>query len=232
MVIKDYIRSNITSGLLQKGDMIASESKLGQQFSTSRITVVRAINDLVSEGLLRREKGKGTYVAEGMIQEGVLHQKGFTERFEGSGHKVDTQLICMEYRTLPMELRNKCHQLDFEEGIYVVRLRYVNGMPMCVQHTYLHPKAFAWVMQEDLEKNSLYDLAENKYDMVLGDGYQYIKVGIQSQEDSALLKIDEHEPTLQVITEAYNDHHVLISCDSSYYRKDRYEFEIPMVRKK
>ena len=82
-----------------------------------------------------------------------------------------------------------------------------------------------------MSKDSLYDLAENKYGMVLGDGYQYIKVGSQSKEDSRLLLIDENEPTLEVITEAYNDQKVLIVCDVSFYRKDRYEFTIDMSKK-
>ena len=230
-VIKDHIRESISSGRLQKGDLIASESKLCQQFETSRITVVRAINDLVSEGLLRREKGKGTFVKEGVIREGVLQQKGFTSRFEESGHKVTSKITKMDVRQLPVELRNKCHQVDFDDAIYVERLRYVNDIPMCVQHTYLHPQIFDWVYQEDLAKDSLYALAEQKYGMVLGDGYQYIKVGNQTKEDSELLLIDAHEPTLEVITEAYNDQGVLISCDTTYYRKDRYEFEIEMTRK-
>lgn len=230
MVIKDYIRANISSGLWQKGDLIASESKLGQQFDTSRITVVRAINDLVSEGLLRREKGKGTFVKEGVIREGVLQQQGFTSRFESGGHKVTSKIVTMDVRPLPIEMRNKCHRVDFEDAIYVERLRYVNDIPMCVQHTYLHPDYFSWVYQEDLSKDSLYALAENKYGMVLGDGYQYIKVGDQPENDSELLQIASHEPTLQVITEAYNDKNVLISCDSTFYRKDRYEFEIEMTK--
>lgn len=230
VIIKDYIRSNIESGLLQKGDLIASESKLGQQFEASRITVVRAINDLVSEGLLRREKGKGTFVAEGMIREGVLRLKGFTERFEKTGNKVTSRVIRTELRQFPVELKNKCHQADFEEALYVMRVRYINDYPLCVQHTYLNPKEFHWILQEDLAKESLFRLAEEKYNMVLGDGYQYIRVGQQSKEDSELLNVEESEPTLAVITEAYNDKHVLISCDISYYRKDRYEYKISMTR--
>ena len=230
VVIKDYIRENISSGLLRKGDLIASESKLCQQFETSRITVVRAINDLVSEGLLRREKGKGTFVKEEVIREGVLQQKGFTSRFEESGYKVTTKIVKMEMSTLPQEYRNKCHRVDFDEAIYVERLRYVNDVPMCVQHTYLHPKVFDWVYEEDLAQNSLNLLAEKKYGIIFGDGYQYIKVGSQPKETSDLLLIEENEPTLEVITEAYNDQHMLIVCDSSFYRKDRYEFTIEMKR--
>lgn len=230
VLIKDYIRSNIESGALQKGDLIASESKLGQQFHASRITVVRAINDLVSEGLLRREKGKGTFVAEGMIREGVLRLKGFTERFEKKGNRVSSKVIITDIRPFPIELQNKCHQVDFKEALYVKRVRYVNDYPLCVQHTFLNPKEFHWILEENLEKDSLFRLAEEKYNMVLGDGYQYIRVGQQSAQDSKLLNIAENEPTLAIISEAYNDQNVLISCDLSYYRKDRYEYEIAMTR--
>ena len=231
VVIKDFIRENISSGLLRKGDLIASEAKLCQQFETSRITVVRAINDLVSEGLLRREKGKGTFVKEEVIREGVLQQKGFTSRFEESGHKVTSKIVKLEMRTLPLELRNKCNRVDFEEAIYMERLRCVNDVPMCVMHTYMNPKEFMWVFDEDLEKDSLNALAESKYGIVFGDGYQYIKVGSQPKDDSRLLLIAEDEPTLEVITEAYNDQKVLIVCDTSFYRKDRYEFTIEMTKR-
>lgn len=60
--IKESIRQDIESGRLKVGEQLASEGALIQQFSASKMTVIRALQDLVGEGYLNRIQGKGTFV--------------------------------------------------------------------------------------------------------------------------------------------------------------------------
>ena len=74
--IKNDIKEKIQSQHYLPGEKIPSEAELGRIFHASRITVVRAINDLVSEGYLRREQGKGSFVCHQM-NEGVMKLTGY-----------------------------------------------------------------------------------------------------------------------------------------------------------
>lgn len=228
--IKEYIRSKIQSGELAKGSLIASETKLCEQFETSRITVVRAINDLVQEGYVRRKKGKGTYVAQDTIQEGVVKFKSFTERFAQGGHRVTTRVIRLELTALPTDMKRRFPQAQFTQALYLQRLRYVDDVPFCVQHAYLDPRRFHWILEEDLNRESLFGLAEGKHGMIFKHGQQTIGVGKPSKEDCEWLELDGHEASLEIFTEAYDEQEQLVMCDYAHYRADRYEFQIDMTR--
>ncbi|MGC9329010.1 MAG: GntR family transcriptional regulator, partial [Candidatus Hinthialibacter sp.] len=60
--IKENIRREIEEGLLKDGQKLASESVLIERFKVSKMTIIHALQELVDEGYLRREQGKGTFV--------------------------------------------------------------------------------------------------------------------------------------------------------------------------
>lgn len=60
--IKEAIRHDIEQGVLREGQQLPSEMHLIERFGASKMTVIRALQELVQEGLLRRVQGKGTYV--------------------------------------------------------------------------------------------------------------------------------------------------------------------------
>ncbi|MCD4824636.1 MAG: GntR family transcriptional regulator [Phycisphaerae bacterium] len=62
--LRERIRQDILSGKLQAGSRVSSERELCEAYGVSRITAVRALTDLVKEGLLCRNQGKGTFVAD------------------------------------------------------------------------------------------------------------------------------------------------------------------------
>lgn len=62
--LKEYIIENIYSAKLKSGDKIQSENELVEEFEISRHTVRHALGELVSEGWLYKEHGKGTFIAE------------------------------------------------------------------------------------------------------------------------------------------------------------------------
>src|SRR5438034_6573042 len=68
-LIKETMLGRIVDGTWAPGMLIPSEPELGQEFGVSRITVRRAIGDLVHEGKLRTVQGKGTFVAAPKLQE-------------------------------------------------------------------------------------------------------------------------------------------------------------------
>ena len=62
--IKVFICTKIRKGEWIAGNPVPSESALMQQFGVSRMTVNRALRELMAEGVVRRVQGSGTFVAE------------------------------------------------------------------------------------------------------------------------------------------------------------------------
>ncbi|WP_230200166.1 GntR family transcriptional regulator [Bacillus niameyensis] len=68
--IKDYIKEQIISGDLREGDLVSSEKELMEKFHVSQITTKNALNGLAEEGIVKRIRGKGTFVTEsGLLKE-------------------------------------------------------------------------------------------------------------------------------------------------------------------
>jgi DNA-binding LacI/PurR family transcriptional regulator len=89
--LKNVLQRQILSGELPPGSALASEPALGQTFGVSRITVRQALGDLEAEGLIRREPGRGTFVAAASLRRGAsvgLLFGGMSERT--FGHRNDT----------------------------------------------------------------------------------------------------------------------------------------------
>jgi DNA-binding GntR family transcriptional regulator len=66
--VEKYLRDRIRSGELKPGDPVPPESQLVQQFNISRMTVRQALSRLVFEGLIERQRGRGSFVAEARFQ--------------------------------------------------------------------------------------------------------------------------------------------------------------------
>lgn len=60
--IKETLRKEIDNGTLQEGEQLSSEASLIERFNASKMTVIRALQELVQEGYLQRLQGRGTYV--------------------------------------------------------------------------------------------------------------------------------------------------------------------------
>ncbi len=79
------IRQFIESEQLQPGDILPSEREFTEKYNISRMTVRQAINNLVSEGLLYRQKGKGTFIAEQKFEQDLSGLTSFSEDMKNPG---------------------------------------------------------------------------------------------------------------------------------------------------
>ena len=106
--VKAFVRQRISQGLWKPGDPVPSESALMHQFGVSRMTVNRALRELVSEGLVRRVQGSGTFVAELSRISSLLEIRDICEESPGQTVEVDGKLYKEYYGSAS----------DFNKGEY------------------------------------------------------------------------------------------------------------------
>jgi GntR family transcriptional regulator len=100
--LKEMIKEKITKGTWQVGQCIASERELTEAYGVSRMTVRQALGELVQEGLLVREKGKGTFVCEPKVkQEDMM---SFSDIIKKAGRSLITKVLDFEVINTPDEL--------------------------------------------------------------------------------------------------------------------------------
>lgn len=130
--IMETLKAEIVSGAFEKDRRLPPESELAARFGVNRHTVRRAIAALTSEGILRADQGRGTFVASAPLSYPIGPRTRFSEIVSGQDRSPSGRLIGSEIEEADALL---AHQLDVPLGTPLLRvatLRVADSVPMIV----------------------------------------------------------------------------------------------------
>ncbi|RQP13254.1 MAG: GntR family transcriptional regulator [Microbacteriaceae bacterium] len=152
--IEHWLREQVMQGAT--GDPLPSEAELATQFGVSRMTARQAVQNLAAEGLVRRQRGSGTFIAPRPMHRHSGPLMSFTADMHRRGMRASSELLSAELREAN-SLESGALRLDPGSRIVsIVRLRLADDLPMAIETTALIP-ACAPVLAADLEKGSLHE---------------------------------------------------------------------------
>jgi GntR family transcriptional regulator len=160
--IKHIIRSQILSGEYSYGSRLPTEEEYCQQFGVSAITVKRALNELVTAGLISRRQGSGTIVTRKPVDESFASTAGFSEVARRNARKPESRVLKIS-RVEPSPSLLKTFQLSPGAGIRFMsfqRLMSTDGRPSAVLTAYVLEEIGERMVQHDLDNTSFYRLYE------------------------------------------------------------------------
>lgn len=211
---------------LSPGDPLPGERALEETYGVSRITVRRAIGDLVAAGRLRRVRGKGTFVAPApMVSR--LHLASFSDEMRAQKVEATSRILLSGRATPPEEVAAFFGTPPEQEHIHLRRLRLGDGEPYAVDDAWYN----AAVVPDLLENNvaqSVYSLLD-QFGMPITDAEQTVTAVAAGPEHASLLQVDQVTALLHVIRYARSDE-VHVEYCSSVYRTDRYTLTTQVVR--
>ncbi|MES9865821.1 MAG: phosphonate metabolism transcriptional regulator PhnF [Candidatus Thiodiazotropha sp. LLP2] len=194
--IRDALRQEIHN-LYRAGDSLPSEAELALRFNVNRHTLRRAIDELVSDGLVERQHGKGMFVLTPTIDYAIGPHTRFTETLEALG--VTTQSQVIRKQVVPAR-GGVADRLDLKEGnevVFLETLRKVEGKPFCVISHFLPHDLFPYVM-ESYDGGSLHQFLEKHYATQVERSESLISAVIPESDDAALLNMPRNSPVLRV----------------------------------
>ena len=221
--IEEQLKTQISEQKYPVGTMIPSERELATQYKVSRMTVRQALTELVTEGLLRREKGKGTFVANPKLEQPLNGLTSFTEDMRSRGLEPSSQIVAFEKKKAPFDVRK---DLMLEEGefvYYIIRVRNADGEPMAVERTYLPVHLFPRLDMTALE-SSLYGFIEKQYPYQIGNAIQQMEAARINKEDATFLNVRPDAVSLLIKRTSYLKDGRPFESVHSAYRADRYKF--------
>ncbi len=227
--LEEYIKGLIEKGELQPGETLPPEREYAQKYKISRMTVRQAINQLVNEGYLYRQKGKGTFVSERKIEQPLQGLTSFTEEMKARGLVPGSQLVHFEIIPAPSPI---AEQLTIAENtpIYdIKRIRLADGVPMALETNYISAH-LAKNLTEQIANESLYDYIEGQLKVRIDSATQVIESSIASKDEAALLNIAEGAPVMLIQRKTFQKEGTPIELVKSIYRADRYKFMIELKR--
>lgn len=225
--LKEIIQEMIDNEELKPGDAIPPERELCEIHHISRMTARKAIIDLVSEGVLYREQGKGTFVAQPKPKHLITRLKGFTEEMEESGMKVETQILKFAVVDASVNLkRNLQMPPDHERVLEIKRLRIVDGEPLALETVWLDEQKVPGLNKEMLEGQSLYTVLKNDYQHELKYARQTVEPVLTNEVESKLLGLPKHSLAIQFQRTTFLAQDEVIEYTHCIYRTDRHKYEI------
>lgn len=157
VVVREYVRTLVAD--MEPGSPAPSERVLVHRFGVARMTVRQAMDALVSEGLLDRIPGKGTFVARPPRASSGIASYG--EEMGRRGLLAESQtLLARREQAGPGVAR----ALGISEGDAVIhwkRLRRADGIPMCLEDAYLNEVLLPGFLQSGMP-TSLYESLEQR----------------------------------------------------------------------
>ncbi len=223
--VEQFLRKHIRSGELRPGDPIPAESQLVQQFGLSRMTVRQALARLVYEGIITRQRGRGSFVAEPRLEHTKMFLS-FEEEMRARGSRIAHKLLS---RRIEVAEGQVAENLALPEGAPIVvleRLRYVDGRIVGFEIRYL-PKRIGDALTDDEVQNQPLVPAVRR---VLGKGRTRLRLRITSAavraREAKLLDVKTGAPVLIRENTWYVEPEGPIQYGKSIFRGDRYEMTV------
>jgi GntR family transcriptional regulator len=218
---------DLVTSTLRPGDALLGERQLEEQFGVSRITVRRAISDLVQDGALVRIKGKGTFVSHGLVRS-TLHLASFNEDMRAAGFEPSTRVI--NAAAVPPAAAEHLGLTSGQAAHQVSRLRLANGAPVSVDESWLPPALLPGLLSEDLTGSLYRILSSSGYPVQHVE--QTVEAAAAPEETAALLDIEPGAPVLLFRRRSFtgqDDPGTPIEYSISTYRSDRYQVSMRLA---
>ena len=224
------LRDAITTGLLTPGSALPSEAELGGAYSLSRTAVRQALGELAAEGLVRKEKGRGTFVRGPRRADLVVQElRGFHDELTERGHTVETEVLALGTDASSADEATLLNVATGSDVVRIERLRYADGAPICVAQTVLVAARFPGLVDHDLRGASLYEVLRDAYGVQPRRGHRMVEAVAADRAYAKHLDVRTGSPLLKLSSINLDQSEEPFELFTAWYRADRTTFQITVT---
>ncbi|HUS93797.1 MAG TPA: GntR family transcriptional regulator [Patescibacteria group bacterium] len=216
------LRGTIIRGEWGPGTMIPAESELCRTFQVSQITARQALENLVNDGLIYRQRGRGSFVAQPAIETSLTRIISFTEDMHQRGFTPGSQVI---FSGLVESNQNLAERLQIAPGEILAqlhRLRFADGEPLSIEKASLVHRYCPGVLNNNFEDSSLRETLRTQFDIQLVRAKQSIRALNAIRDQATLLGITPNGALLVIDRVSYSQDDMPIEHLQIFYHADRY----------
>lgn len=228
--VASTIKEKIANNEYSRAQKLPSEYDLSKEFGVSRLTIRKAIGLLISENVLVKDPGKGTYILTDnkKIESGKMGLQGFTEVAQSAGRKPKTKVISLSKVNISLGVQEILNVGSTDSMVMLERLRFLDEKPMVLEKIVMNEKYVTGFEQNDFTE-SLFALLE-KRGIKLSYSHQEIEAILVNDELSDFLKVAVGSPLLKIMSVTYTVDAKPVFYDTSYYRADKYTVKSTLMR--
>jgi GntR family transcriptional regulator len=205
--------------------LLPSEAELCDMFNVNRGTIRHALDMLEREGLIYREKGRGTFIRRRRVELDLSYLRSTTDDLKSRGWKPRTEVLSITHVSPRVHIKKSLKLSDGEKVWEIYRLRLANDEPISLPRAFLPVALMPDIIKHNLS-GSLYSIWQNVYHIQPRDGEQTIRTRVATKEEAELLQISEGNPLFEITRITYDVNNVPLEYLISLWRGDRYDFHV------
>ncbi|WDE04705.1 histidine utilization repressor [Thalassomonas viridans] len=195
-IIKQHICDMIESGLWCEHSKVPSENELAEQFTVSRMTARRALQELTEQGLLVRSQGAGTFVATFKSQSSLLEIKNIADEIQVRGHKHHARQLALKAVPVSEEMAILLAVKPDETVFYSEVLHFENDQPIQLEQRFVNARLVPEYLQQDFTAITPHEYLS--VEAPLTEATHEVEAVLATTDICALLAIAQAQPCLQV----------------------------------
>jgi GntR family transcriptional regulator len=226
--LQNLLKAEIESGRFRPDERLPSESELAKTFGISMVTVRQALQELVRLDYVRREQGRGTFVARRKFDEGPRELTSFTEEMRRHALSATSRVLAQFEAEADVRVAAALHQPAGSKVIVIKRLRLADKEPLALQTAHI-PASLVPGLQLTATM-SLYEVLQNEYHVHPSRARETYVAALADAATAALLEIPPGSPVYAVerVTLLPNDRP--FEFVQSTVRGDRYSIVLDLVK--
>ncbi|MCC8963992.1 GntR family transcriptional regulator [Bradyrhizobium sp. Pear76] len=197
--LRDDLAARINRNEWRPGDPIPSEAELGAHYGVAIGTVRKAIDQLVNDGVLERQQGRGTFVRRARFNSSLFRFFRFQSE---SGERRVPQSRILRRKTMPATtaVASALRISVGEPVISLSRLRLIDDVPLLAEEIWLERSRFEAILSLDTAEfgDLLYPLYEDRCGQVVVSADEILTVEIANEMQSRLLRLEANAPLIMV----------------------------------
>jgi GntR family transcriptional regulator len=229
--LKALLLARIESGELRPHDRLETEDELSSRYHVSKATVRQALAELARGGQVRREQGRGTFVAEPRVEQGPRELTSFSDDMKRRGLRGHSKVL---ERAVVKADEPIARFLGLTIGSLVLRLqrlRMAEGEPLGIQTAFVPLALAPGLERERFETGSLYDILERKYGLIAATARESHFAALLSRPQCRLLKTPPGSAGLCAERTAFLPDGRPLEHTTSAMRADRYQITLELVKR-
>jgi len=224
------LRDNIMSGIWNRGFQLPGEVDLARRLGVSVITIRQALGRLSEEGLIRRERAKGTYVSwSGPVNQAINLEIEAENLVTLNPEGTSFKLLATEKIEPQDELRREFKLSAKEDLTRITRIRMARGQPLAYVYSYIRSRFADKISPKSLLKLPLSSAIEAAFELKITDVRHLVGAKLATDEVSAHLEIPPGSPVL-FVERNYLCKKALVLRTIGFYRSDLFRYELKLKR--
>ncbi len=212
----------------EPNQILPSERELCELYDASRMTVRKAVDNLVARGYLYKIKTKGTFVSQQKFRKLYNNLTGFTQEVEDAGGSVKSVVISFE-ELLPTYDISKKLKISENEIVYkLVRLRCKDNIPFILDESYFPKKIVP--LDEEIIKGSIYSYVEKVLNLKIVNSVQELSAVNIPDKYIDIMGLGELEPIIEVEAITFISDNIPLEYSISYKNSKVYKIFVNAVK--